>query len=153
MKILRSVGALWIAALLFSLAAWTAAILAISAIVTPARAEGVIPTPWGWRAAPCCRAAGFPGFQGRPPNAFLFGALAPAFWNEIVPQMLARIPPPYGPPPGYLGGAPVPPPSNALDQIEPNPRGITRAEVEAALIDWCASNPRAPLCRKLEVRP
>jgi hypothetical protein len=39
-----------------------------------------------------------------------------------------------------------------LDDIEGNSRGITREEVEAALVDWCASHGDAPLCRKLQVR-
>ena len=46
-----------------------------------------------------------------------------------------------------------PPSSDALDDIEGNARGITRQEVEAALVDWCASHADAPLCRKLQVGP
>jgi hypothetical protein len=45
------------------------------------------------------------------------------------------------------------PSSDALDDIEGNARGITRQEVEAALVDWCASHADAPLCRKLHVGP
>jgi hypothetical protein len=43
----------------------------------------------------------------------------------------------------------MPPPGDPLAEIEPNPRGITRAEVEAALLDWCATHSDAPLCIKL----
>jgi hypothetical protein len=46
-----------------------------------------------------------------------------------------------------------PPSSNVLDDIEGNSRGITRQEVEAALVDWCTSHADAPLCRKLQVGP
>jgi hypothetical protein len=45
-----------------------------------------------------------------------------------------------------------PPSDEVLADIEGNPRGVTREEVEAALVDWCASNGEAPLCRKLQVR-
>jgi hypothetical protein len=44
------------------------------------------------------------------------------------------------------------PPDDVLADIEGNSRGITREEVEAALVDWCASHGDAPLCRKLQVR-
>jgi len=44
-----------------------------------------------------------------------------------------------------------PPPSgNAMDEIEPNPRGITRSEVEQAVVEWCQTHMDAPLCKKLE---
>ena len=46
-----------------------------------------------------------------------------------------------------------PPSNDVLDDIEGNPRGITRQEVEAALVDWCASHGDAPLCVKLRVNP
>jgi hypothetical protein len=47
-------------------------------------------------------------------------------------------------------GAPSPAASaDHLAQIEPNPRGITRAEVEAAIADWCDTHMQAPLCQKL----
>jgi hypothetical protein len=41
------------------------------------------------------------------------------------------------------------PPPNVLDDVEPNPRGITRAEVEAAIADCCARSPEGELCKKL----
>ena len=44
-----------------------------------------------------------------------------------------------------------PPNGDVLDQIAGNPHGITRGEVEAALLDWCASHGEAPLCVKLRV--
>ena len=44
-----------------------------------------------------------------------------------------------------------PPPSgNVMDEIEPNPRGITRSEVEQAVAEWCQTHMEAPLCKKLE---
>jgi hypothetical protein len=44
-----------------------------------------------------------------------------------------------------------PPPSgNVMDEIEPNPRGITRSEVEQAVAEWCQTHTDAPLCKKLE---
>jgi hypothetical protein len=46
-----------------------------------------------------------------------------------------------------------PPSSDVLDDIEGNSRGITRHEVEAALVDWCATHADAPLCLKLQVSP
>src|SRR4029077_15755777 len=45
------------------------------------------------------------------------------------------------PPPVVVAQADRSPPgNNALDDIEGNSRGITRQEVEAALIDWCATH-------------
>jgi hypothetical protein len=41
-----------------------------------------------------------------------------------------------------------PPSGNVMDEIEPNPRGITRSEVEQAVAEW--SHMDAPLCKKLE---
>ena len=61
----------------------------------PASAEGLIPTPLGWRPAPCCRENGFPGYRGRPPLEFLYGAIAPA-----LAASLAR--PPIAVPPGNI---------------------------------------------------
>src|SRR5262245_35885027 len=56
------------------------------------------------------------------------------------------------PPPVVVAQAGRSPPSNdVLDDIEGNSRGITRQEVEAALIDWCATHADAPLCVKLRV--
>jgi hypothetical protein len=43
--------------------------------------------------------------------------------------------------------------SDVLDDIEGNSRGITRQEVEAAIVDWCATHADAPVCVKLRVTP
>jgi hypothetical protein len=50
----------------------------------------------------------------------------------------------------FATGTPSPAASaDPLAEIEPNPRGITRAEVEAAIADWCGTHMQAPLCQKL----
>jgi len=46
--------------------------------------------------------------------------------------------------------SPPPPSGNVMDEIEPNPRGITRSEVEQAVAEWCQTHTDAPLCKKLE---
>jgi hypothetical protein len=46
--------------------------------------------------------------------------------------------------------SPRPPSGNVMDEIEPNPRGITRSEVEQAVAEWCQAHMDAPLCKKLE---
>jgi hypothetical protein len=46
--------------------------------------------------------------------------------------------------------SPPPPSGNVMDEIEPNPRGITRSEVEQAVAEWCQTHVDAPLCKKLE---
>jgi hypothetical protein len=64
----------------------------------------------------------------------------------------APSPLPPAPPPVVVAQAGRSPPGNdVLDDIEGNSRGITRQEVEAALIDWCATHADAPLCVKLRV--
>ena len=73
--------------------------------------------------------------------------LPPAPAPGPLPPPAAAAPSPPGAPPA----APAPS-GDALDDIEGNSRGITREEVEAALVDWCASHGDAPLCRKLQVR-
>jgi hypothetical protein len=81
---------------------------------------------------------------------------------ELIPRAMAALaaklpseasaPPP--PPQGVVAqSAPSPPSHDVLDDIEGNTRGITRQEVEAALIDWCATHADAPLCVKLRVAP
>jgi hypothetical protein len=40
-------------------------------------------------------------------------------------------------------------PPDVFDDVEPSSRGITRGEVEAAIVDWCRSHGDAPLCKKL----
>jgi hypothetical protein len=62
---------------------------------------------------------------------------------------MAAVPPPAAPPPADL------PPGDALDAIPDNSANsnrITRAEIEAALTDWCASHGDAPLCVKLQAQ-
>jgi len=96
-------------------------------------------------------------------GAAIAGALAGAALQlipraaEALAQRLPPAPAP-GPLPPPAAAAPLPPaaapapPGDVLDDIEGNSRGITREEVEAALVDWCASHGDAPLCRKLQVR-
>ena len=92
--------------------------------------------------------------------AAIGGALAGAAL-ELIPRAMAalaaRLPseaPAPPPPPVVVAQSNRSPPGNdVLDDIEGNPRGITRQEVEAALIDWCATHADAPLCVKLRVAP
>jgi hypothetical protein len=67
-----------------------------------------------------------------------------------APPAVAAVPPPAAPAaPGDL------PPGDALDAIPDNSANsnrITRAEIEAALTDWCASHGDAPLCVKLQAQ-
>lgn len=85
----------------------TAIVLSCLLYTAPVLAEGLVPTPWGWRAAPCCRDRGLPGFQGKPPDEMLWGVLAPIFYGEILPRLHQYLPPPpqahYGPPNGRYG--------------------------------------------------
>jgi hypothetical protein len=97
--------------------------------------------------------------QHRPDlGAAIAGALAGAAL-QLIPRaaeaLAARLPPAPAPQPPAATAAPpaAPPPTgDALADIEGNSRGITRQEVEVALLDWCASHGDAPLCRKLQVR-
>jgi hypothetical protein len=95
-------------------------------------------------------------------GAAIGGALAGAAL-QLIPRateaLLAKLPPGASAPPSTLpsvaAAQPDGPPSrgDALDDIQGNSRGITREEVEAALVDWCASHGDAPLCVKLQVAP
>jgi hypothetical protein len=67
---------------------------------------------------------------------------------KLPPGAAAPLPPVETP---QLHG--WPPGSDVLDNIEGNSRGITRQEVEAAIVDWCATHADAPLCVKLQVTP
>ena len=104
---------------------------------------------------------GPPGPAGYPPRHVPRGAVAVQYHGRtrrsgediaagiltaVVPLVLPglRVVPAAPPAPG-----PAVTPPDALAEIEPNPRGITRAEVEAALVDWCGQRPEAPLCVKL----
>ena len=88
-------------------------------------------------------------------GAAVAGALAGAAL-QLIPRateaLMAKLPPgaatvlpPVAAP--QLQGSP--PSSDVLDDIEGNSRGITRQEVEAAIVDWCATHADAPLCIKL----
>jgi hypothetical protein len=82
----------------------------------------------------------------------------PPVSGQPAPQPPASQPPPAAAAPSGPAAAaktpPVtsPPSDEVLADIEGNSRGVTREEVEAALVDWCATNGDAPLCRKLQVR-
>jgi hypothetical protein len=99
--------------------------------------------------------------QQRPDlGAAVAAALAGAAL-QLIPRateaLAAKLPPAASPPPPPVVTAQredgSPPRSDVLDDIEGNSRGITRQEVEAALVDWCASHADAPLCLKLQVSP
>jgi hypothetical protein len=102
---------------------------------------------------------------GEPPPdlaAAVAGALAAAAL-QLIPQATAALaaklrseaPAPLPPPPPVVVAQSDRPPrgNDVLDDIEGNSRGITRQEVEAALLDWCATHANAPLCVKLRVAP
>jgi len=61
------------------------------------------------------------------------------------PRVFLPPPPPLSPP------APLPE-GDALASAGNSQRGITRSEVEAAIMDWCNTHAEAPLCQKLKVR-
>jgi hypothetical protein len=96
--------------------------------------------------------------QQRPDlGAAIGGALAGAAL-QLIPRateaLLAKLPPgasaPATPPIAAAQPDSSPPSGDVLDDIQGNPRGITREEVEAALVDWCANHGDAPLCVKLQ---
>jgi hypothetical protein len=150
----------------------TAAVV-ISMAATHANAgQFVVPGPGGYRYAP-------PYGRGYVPWNYRMGYMAPRFYaqqrpdlgaaiggalagaaRQLIPRateaLIAKLPPgpqtPPAPPPA-VATPPVKPPSSGevLNDIEGNSRGITRQEVEAALVDWCASHGDAPLCVKLRV--
>ena len=105
-------------------------------------------------------------------GAAIAGALAGAAL-QLIPRateaLAARLPPPPGAPPVPPVAAPplapnaappapdMPPspggdPLDAIPDNSSNANRITRAEVEAALTDWCASHGDAPLCRKMQAQ-
>jgi hypothetical protein len=108
-------------------AAWAAMLLALA--VLDARAEGVIPTPWGWRPAPCCREFGINGFRGRPPIGWFTSGLAPAIAATTPPYPYPPPPPPvYQAPPVPFAGPVGPPPimegpTGPLTEIPPPDAG------------------------------
>jgi hypothetical protein len=69
---------------------------------------------------------------------------------DMAPPPVAAVPPPAAPPQAELspGGDPL----DAIPDNSSNAHRITRAEVEAALTDWCASHGDAPLCRKMQAQ-
>jgi hypothetical protein len=68
----------------------------------------------------------------------------------MSPPPVAAVPPSAVPPQAELspGGDPL----DAIPDNSSNAHRITRAEVEAALTDWCASHGDAPLCRKMQAQ-
>ena len=72
----------------------------------------------------------------------------------MAPPPVAAVPPPAAPP-AVLPQAELSPSGDPLDAIPDNSSNanrITRAEVEAALSDWCASHGDAPLWRKMQAQ-
>jgi hypothetical protein len=104
-----------------------AIVILIAAFVMTANAQGgIYPTPWGWRPVPQGMQSLFPP---KPPDAYLFGPLAPVFWGEIVPRqvlqnmMMMQIPPAYyGPQYAPPGGSMIPPPAPPPPAYAPPPR-------------------------------
>src|SRR5262249_31800621 len=115
--------------------------------------------PWNYRMGYMARRSYAP--QRPDLGAAIGGALAGAAL-QLIPRateaLLAKLPPeasaPAAPPPVAAAQPEGSPPSgDVLDDIQGNSRGITRDEVEAALVDWCASHGDAPLCVKLQAAP
>lgn len=107
-----------------------------------------------------------PRFYSTPQRSDLGAAIAGALVGaalQLIPRateaLIAKLPPADSTPlsttppvaAAQLNRSPAS--SDVLDEIEGNSRGITRQEVEAALVDWCASHGEAPLCVKLRVSP
>jgi hypothetical protein len=61
-------------------------------------------------------------------------------------------PPPVAAVPPHAELSPGGDPLDAIPDNSSNAHRITRAEVEAALTDWCASHGDAPLCRKMQAQ-
>jgi hypothetical protein len=122
------------------------------------------PPPYGHRYGPRHYMRGYvPRYVPPPqyhsdPGAAIAGAIAGAAL-QLIPKAAAALearpapapPPPPSAPTSAMAPPAEPPNGDVLDQIAGNPRGITRGEVEAALLDWCASHGEAPLCVKLRV--
>jgi hypothetical protein len=72
----------------------------------------------------------------------------------MPPPPVAAVPPAAAPPavPPQAELSPGGDPLDAIPDNSSNAHRITRAEVEAALTDWCASHGDAPLCRKLQAQ-
>jgi len=100
-------------------------------------------------------------YTRQPPDlaAVIAGALAgaallliPRATEALIAKLPAEASAPSATPP-VVTAQDSPRSNDALDDIEGNSRGITRQEVEAALVDWCTSHVDAPLCVKLRVTP
>ena len=112
-------------------------------------------TPWKYRyTAPRFYA------QQRPDLGAAVAAVLAGAALQLIPRateaLAAKLPPAASAPAPPVVTAQrdgSPPSSDVLDDIEGNSRGITRQEVEAALVDWCASHADTPLCVKLRVTP
>jgi hypothetical protein len=100
---------------------------------------------------------GAPRFYNVPQQPDLGAAIAGALAGaalQLIPRateaLIAKLPPAESaqlltaPPAAVAQPDGSPPSSDVLDDIEGNSRGITRQEVEAALVDWCASHGDAP---------
>jgi hypothetical protein len=97
-------------------------------------------------------AARLPPPPAAPP--LLPNAASPLAPNPAPPPV-AAVPPPAAPPPAVPPLAELPPGGDPLDAIPDNSANanrITRAEIEAALTDWCASHGDAPLCVKMQAQ-
>jgi hypothetical protein len=102
-------------------------------------------------------------YAPRPDLAAAVGGALAGAALQLIPRATAALaaklpseasaPPPTLPPVVLAQSNRSPPGNDVLDDIEGNSRGITRQEVEAALIDWCATHADAPLCVKLRVAP
>ena len=139
--------------------------LAVAVVIAMAASHAkaghlVVRGPGGYGHAPWKYRYTAPRFyaQHRPDlGAAIAGAFAAAAL-QLIPRateaLMAKLPSGAAPPPVVTAQSDGSPPSNdVLDEIEGNSRGITRQEVEAALVDWCASHAEAPLCVKLKVTP
>ena len=87
-----------------------------------------------------------PGAPPVPPVA------APPLAPNAAPPAPDMPPPPAAPPPPQAELSPGGDPLDAIPDNSSNANRITRAEVEAALTDWCASHGDAPLCRKMQAQ-
>ena len=97
-----------------------------------------------------------PGAPPVPPVAAppLAPNAAPPPAPDMPPPPVAAVPPPAVPPavPPHAELSPGGDPLDAIPDNSSNAHRITRAEVEAALTDWCASHGDAPLCRKMQAQ-
>src|SRR5262245_53315499 len=122
-----------------------AAVAVSISMATATQANAGEPVGMGYRHAP-------PRYAPQPDLATAIGGALADAALELIPRAMAalaaKLPseaPAPPPPPVVVAQSPRSPPGNdVLDDIEGNSRGITRQEVEAALIDWCATHADAP---------